>query len=280
MLILMPASTMVHATETEIKVDILEDGSVVGETDETYTVITGEDEKVMTLSNTGDTDIGITNEEIMELYYQYLESQPAMLLEERSIEEKLNGFAQYAVDSGVIEDTAVQREGITKAVVRTEFKIVVAGGKAAGYTTAANLLDHSLQDAPSNLSYSSSTSYARQILNSSECKTIINDFKNQVNGTNYVSKVYSGSTTLNSSTDLHLAYNKVSYTVSGKKNNGTWTLTITFRDTYDFERQAWENAMSDDLVVTAINNYAAYAQSLGAIVPYNIQVTVQTTFDE
>lgn len=32
--------------------------------------------------------------------------------------------------------------------------------------------------------------------------------------------------------------------------------------------------------LAAINNYAAYAQSLGAIVPYDIKVTVATTFTE
>ena len=90
----------------------------------------------------------------------------------------------------------------------------------------------------------------------------------------------SGSTTLNSTTDLHLAYNKVSYVASGTKSNGKWTLTIKFKDTYNFEKQAWENAMTDNVVVTALNNYAAYAQDIGAIVPYDITVTVKTTFTE
>lgn len=85
---------------------------------------------------------------------------------------------------------------------------------------------------------------------------------------------------MNSTTDLHLAYNKVSYYVTGIKSNGVWTLTITFRDTYDFEKQAWENAMTDNVVVTALNNYAAYAQDIGAIVPYGITVTVRITFTE
>lgn len=38
--------------------------------------------------------------------------------------------------------------------------------------------------------------------------------------------------------------------------------------------------MTDNVAVTALNNYAAYAQDIGAIVPYNITVTVKTTFTE
>ena len=48
------------------------------------------------------------------------------------------------------------------------------------------------------------------------------------------------------------------------KSNGKWTLTITFTDTYDFDAQSWKNAMTDNALVTILNNYAAYAQSIGA----------------
>lgn len=278
-LVLVTMPTTTYASNDEIKVEVMNDGSVVEETDESYIIITGENENIMSINNASDNVIGMTDEEIVELYNEYLALHPSLLGEESYLsEETLNGFAQYAVDNGIIEDNAAQRSAVTKAVVRTEFKVVVAGGEAMGLTTASKLLEHSLQDSPANLAYSSSTSYARQILYSTECKAIINDFKSQVEGTDFVSKVYSGSTTLDSTTDLHLAYNKVSYTVSGKKNNGTWTLTITFKDTYDFESQPWKNTMTDADVVTVLNNYAAYAQSLGAIVPYNVQVTVQTTF--
>ncbi|MEQ2543297.1 hypothetical protein WMO27_18525, partial [Lachnospiraceae bacterium CLA-AA-H183] len=74
---------------------------------------------------------------------------------------------------------------------------------------------------------------------------------------------------------LWIVYN---YSATGVKSNGKWTLTITFTDTYDFDAQSWKNAMTDNALVTILNNYAAYAQSIGAIVPYNVTVTVQTTF--
>lgn len=100
------------------------------------------------------------------------------------------------------------------------------------------LLNHSLQDNPSNLSYGSTTDMAKQIAGSTECTTIVNQFKSDVTGTNYVRKTNSGTTTLNSTTDLHLAYNNVNYSATGVKSNGKWTLTITFTDTYDFDAQS------------------------------------------
>ena len=114
---------------------------------------------------------------------------------------------------GAIEDTAVQKAAITKALVRSEFKVVVTGGKAKGDTTAAALLDHSLQDHPSNLSYDEYTTYAKQIKQSTEFNTIVNNFKSYVTGRKLYQRVESGSTTLNSTEDLHLAYNKISYTI-------------------------------------------------------------------
>lgn len=217
----------------------------------------------------------------MKLYSQFLASKHNSIAEETGIiTETLDEFAQYAVDNGIIEDTPVQRAAITKAVVRQEFKTVANCGYVAGYKTAAVLLDHSLQDSPSDLSFSSRSTYSAQILSSSECTKIVNEFKKAVQGKNLSGWTISGDTTLNSTTDLHLAYNKVSYVASGQNTNGTWTLTIAFRDTYDFESRAWKNAMTDNAAVIVINNYAAYAQSIGAIVSYDIRIIVKTSFTE
>ena len=242
---------------------------------------TSDEVAVTSTANDYNEVIKMTDEQALEYFKEFLASQPCpATLESNITKETLDAFAQYAVDEGLIADTAEQRGAITKAIVRAEFAVVVAGGNLAGFDTAADFLDHSLQDSPSDLSYGSTSSYATQILNSSECKKIISDFKAYVKGKNISARITSGSTTLNSTTDLHLAYNKVSYVASGTKSNGTWTLTIKFKDTYDFEKQAWENAMTDNAAVTALNNYAAYAQDIGAIVPYDITVTVKTTFTE
>lgn len=275
------ASVAVLAAENELNSETASNESIIAETNDSLVVITGDNENIVNTNTSYDETTGLTDDEVLKLYNQYLLSTPNALSEETYFSaETLNGFAQYAVDKGIIEDTPVQRSAIKKDFLRGEFKMVAKAGNIAGYTTAAALLNHSLQDNPSNLSLNSSSTYSTQILNSSECRKIINDFITAVKGKNYFSRTASGSTTLNSTTDLHLAYNKVSYTASGRKTNGMWILTITFKDTYDFESQAWKNAMTEDSVITILNNYAAQAQSIGAIVPYNVQVTVQTFFFE
>lgn len=235
-----------------------------------------DDEQIV--ENFYEESIHMTDEEALEVYNLYCKTLPKTAkLSQKNIINDLEAFADYAVEQGIIENNAIQRSAITKAVVRAEFKTVVVAGKTAGYKTAALFLEHSLQDKPRDLSYGNTTSLASQILKSSECKKIISDFKNSVKGTNLSARRTSGSTTLNSTTDLHLAYNKVKYIISGKKNNDTWTLDITFSDTYDFEKQSWKNAMTSNPAVTVLNNYAAYAQSLKAIVPFKIRVVVKST---
>lgn len=251
------------------------------EDNDVYVEITDDSMELLSLDDSYENTIRMTDEKALQLYNDYLASLPETVSETDTYSAKhLNTFVEYAVEQGIIEDTAVQRAGITKAVVRAQFKTVATTGKTLGFKTAGILLNHSLQDSPSNLSYGANTTFASQILKSSECKKIVNSFKSYVKGKKLSARTTSGSTTLNSTTDLHLAYNKVSYVATGTKKNGVWTLKITFSDTYDFETQAWKNAMTGNPAVTILNNYATYAQSLKAIVPYKVKVTVNTTFKE
>lgn len=119
-----------------------------------YVQITAGDEGIYEASSEYNEVIGMTDDEVLSLYDEFLATRPGVVSEDQEMsQEVLEEFAQYAVEQGAIEDTAVQKAAITKALVRSEFKAVVAGGKAKGDTTAAALLDHSLQDHPSNLSY-------------------------------------------------------------------------------------------------------------------------------
>lgn len=244
-----------------------------------YVEITDYGANTLSLGDSYEDSIGMTDEEALQLYNDYLASLPKQARASNST-NPLNDFVEYAIKQDIIENTAEQRIGITKAIVRASFKTVVSAGRAAGYKAAATLLDHSLQDHPSNLSYVSTTTIASQISKSAECKAIVNDFKSYVKRKHLMARTTSGGTTLNSTTDLHLAFNNVDYVASGTKKNNVWTLKITFSDTYNFETQAWKNAMTSNSAVTVLNNYAAYAQSLKAIVPYKVKVTVQTTFRE
>ena len=67
--------------------------------------------------------ISMYDSEALALYNQYLEQAPASISEgEDFAVAALEGFTQYAVEEGIIEDTVEQRAAITKAVVRAEFR--------------------------------------------------------------------------------------------------------------------------------------------------------------
>lgn len=219
------------------------------------------------------------DEELLSYYHEYLATLPEGYSDAAALTpENTEAFIQYAVDQGMINDTLAERGVITKAIVRAEFKVVVLGGQVAGFTTAADFLDHSLQDNPSMLTYAYGSSISNQILNSAEGREIVEEFKSCVKDTNYTSCNTNGTIALDSTTDLHLAYNNVYYNVQGFKTDGQWTIQIIVNDLYDFDEQPWKNAMTDNIVVTALNNYAAYAESIGAIVPYAIHVFIRTSF--
>ena len=171
--------------------------------------------------------IGMTDEEVLELYNEYVENNSGstsrfrkrsfMASEAADSERLLNGFVEDAAAKGIIKNNAVQKLALSKAVIRTQFKLVAKAAKGLGWETASAMLDHSLQNKPSNLAFSSDSKFAKQIAESDECAAIVEEFKEQVEGLDISEKSIKSSTTLNSTTDLHLSYNKVSYEVVGKK---------------------------------------------------------------
>jgi hypothetical protein len=227
-----------------------------------------------------DSITGLTDKEVYQLYQQYLSEKPYSIniVNEETNQAQLDHFVQYAVQKGIIQNTPQAKEALSKAFLRSQFVIAAGIGKTAGFNTAAILLAHSLQDNPSNLTYQKGSDVSNQIQNSSEFKKIISNLKNYVRGKKLGRYFGEGSTTLNSTTDLHLAFNKISYVFDANKSNGKWTVDIRFKDKYDFDKIAWKAA--GNKVVTIINNYAVAAQSVGAIVPYDVTINTQGTFYE
>ena len=177
----------------------------------------------------------------------------------------------------------MQKAAITKAVVRASLAMAAEDARTLlGYTTASACLEHSLQDNPVDVSITSTDPISTQVKNSSACKEIVSEFKSYVKGKKLSARTTSGSTALNSSHDLTLAFNNVSYVASGTKNSkGVWTLKIKFKDTYDFDCDKWTNVKGfRAATINGLNSYGKYAQSIGAVVPYKIQIEVRTTFSE
>lgn len=183
-----------------------------------------------------------------------------------------------------IVGTSDRKRDLTQiAFLRAQFNIIANTCNVIGLDMAAECLRHSLNNSPSDLSYGPNSSFSKSILDSTECAGIISTAINKARSANFnvVGYYYSGTATLNSTTDLHLSLNKVKYSVSLTRNSRgsrLWTVKIVFKDVYDFNKQDWANDMTNSTIVTIVNNYAAIAQKEGAIVPYDIEVDVKKSF--
>lgn len=271
MIMMLFTAQAVFAAESDAKETSYADG-------ETY-VVNGLYEPVPAYNS----ELSMTDKEVYNLYENFLEKEGYDAKKIVLTEEVLNEFTDYAVEQGIISDTAVQRAAVQKAVVRANLRIAADDAEAIGWTTASACLKHSLQDNPVDVYIESTDPISTQVKNSSPCKQIISDFKSYVKGKKLSSRTTSGSTILNSSTDLTLAFNRVSYVATGTKNSstGVWTLKITFKDTYDFDNGKWTSAGGlKAATINALNAYGVHAQSVGAVVPYDIQIQVKTTFSE
>jgi len=91
--------------------------------DNNYVEITDDSVSALSFNDSYEESIGMTDEEALELFIDYLSSLPETYSETSpSSAEHLDDFVEYAVEEGIIEDTPVQRAAITKAVVRAQFK--------------------------------------------------------------------------------------------------------------------------------------------------------------
>lgn len=228
-------------------------------------------------ANSEENDItGLTDEEFDTLYNQFLEHYKNVNF--NSDDENIDAFIEYAIAVGAIEDTPQARDALSVLTYRKEMRTVVAGGRAAGYTTSAELLEHSLQDKPSNKTYKAGSRVSNQIKNSSEYKKELDKIRNTLKSVSGTSKSINGSMALTSTTDLHLAFHAVSYTANCKKVSGKWNITVTVTDRYDFAYQKWGSygkGLSNAAKV-ALNNYGYNAQKVGAIKNYNVSITINS----
>lgn len=199
-----------------------------------------------------------------------------------------NGFAQFAVDNGYIDDTPEQRAGITVSAGRAVISYC-SDLCSEKYPTASMFLKHSLQDNPSDLTYGSSTSYARQIEESEEFQGILDDAIAEAKKLDHITgSRISDSVKLQSTTDLLLSYRNIDYIRWIKRPNTStnlWNMEVTFKDTYDFDSEGWgevwDELQSDGLdgaIGEALTMAAEVAVDMGIIEEYEIEITVETDF--
>lgn len=165
---------------------------------------------------------------------------------------------------------------ITKYEIRQDFEVAVAI-TASIFPIGSKELKHSLANKPTNRNWGTSSASARAIANTKEYKQLIADIKTKLDKKTGTSANGSGSITISSDKDLLLAYHGMSYTYTATRTTPTasWSIKVIFTDIYDFDKSNWKkNTYSVQAMINAINDYGAVAQSMGAIVPFNIKVTM------
>ena len=153
-----------------------------------------------------------------------------------------------------------------------------------GCETSAWLLEHSLQDNPSDVKRGNDSRIAYLVNNSdvylSALDNAISESKNgKIKG--FLPRIIFGPDT---EPDLYYSINKASIYVDGyKQDNGKWLIKATLSDTYDFTQIMTYmgdkmNEFSTKAGFGTIANDAAFvSQKLGAINPYEIKVEFYTT---
>ena len=148
-----------------------------------------------------------------------------------------------------------------------------------GYTTAAWLLEHSLQDNPSDVYRDNDSNIARLINNdpnfSREVSRVLGLY-------NYVNLPYFYVYNFNvffSSGDLAASiYHCNDITLEGwRQRNGSWVIHVSLHDVYDFTEILTMKVQNGKVVfninsLTIANDLANLSQQLGAINPYDIYV--------
>ena len=163
--------------------------------------------------------------------------------------------------------------------LRANLLRVASGGRIRGYTMSADFLEHSTIDNASDLYFYDGSSESDKIKNSNEYEIILENVKRNLRSTyGNVYKITRESIVLNSTRDLHLALNKVDYSVYAEKiSYNKWEIFITVHDTYNFEPARWKDyAGLNRALVIFLNNYGHMCQNEGAVIPYDIYITMNS----
>lgn len=146
------------------------------------------------------------------------------------------------------------------------------------FDTAPDLLNHSLQENPSDLHFDNESKIAKKIKKDKDFESTIKDIaKSNPNKEFKDYKEYIEFT----NTDLFLGIHNADLYVTGTLNDGKGKLSVKIVDTYDFDFAAYKSNQSlKGWVANAINNVAwVDYEYLGAINDYEITIDIEYYVD-
>jgi hypothetical protein len=152
---------------------------------------------------------------------------------------------------------------------------------------AAELLEHSLRNNPADVVYQDGSGLSDKIQESPEYKAALDAIKEQIKDMppGPISGELKEGIKFEADRDLFLAIHNARVTYSGHKNaDGTFTLTVSVVDTYNFESQALRSKYYGDYyyqggikgAFTAVINELAVAEELlTGINPFKVTVLIK-----
>lgn len=186
--------------------------------------------------------------------------------------------AQYEMEMAKYRATDAAQKNIQREVWKLGAQKYLRERK--GYLTSAWMLEHSLQDNPSDIWRGNDSRIAYLINNDSaylsKLDKAIKASKNGKISQNLENIAFNNG-------DLYYSIHRATIYVEGyKQNNGKWIVHATMNDTYDFT--VIQTLMGDDGefsmqagLGTVANDAAVISQALGAINPYEVTVDFYTT---
>ena len=215
-----------------------------------------------------------TADDMLNSYYLKTTGEEFSISESEITPEDIEAFVEAQVENNVIANTNEARGALTKAAYRAIFTQAANYGSLP-WPIAGNLLGHSLQDNPSNLSFFTGSYTSNEVYGIAKLQNFINQTRSITATTSSTSYSAEGSYNMANSgnMDLRLALGKVDYKVIAFKSGSYWQYVYTVEDVYNYEY--WDPNVNDDTLANIIrnmNNVAADAQEAGAIVPYKIYI--------
>ena len=159
---------------------------------------------------------------------------------------------------------------VVREVVRKAWDVVSGTLDYLGMDTSSEMLKHSLQDNPSDITYTTGSRIVEQVLNDPA-------FQQKVDSA--IKKAKEGHVNYHEditfvTTDLEGSIHGANIYITGELNNGTGTLNVLITDRYDFDPCADTYIKSPKwFIFTVGNNMAWYDQATnGAIQNYDVSI--------
>lgn len=203
------------------------------------------------------------------------------LNEQEAIKYILNGF-KFIFD---INSTKNKYEkAMLQQMQLTILELVATGGRVFNFNLAADLLQHSLQKNPKDVTIEDKE-IINQIIDDANFKSTINNMIDKYgNNTNYFNiEKNEEDKFMFDNKDLYFAIHGVYVIMEAtKKENNKWDLNILLQDKYDYTdfKDIWKyyfdaNSIPKSIVSSILYNIAYFAQKDGTLTPYDINIKIK-----